>query len=172
MKHIIFVILTLITAVFQTSQFSVYLDIKGIKPNIAFVFFLYYAICQGRFRAQFLGFGLGLTLDVLIALQSYTPLGVHSFTYTIVGILMGLLKDKFYITNFLFVILITFVASFLSEGLIKILYVIIINQTEDPRLVLKILAAFALYNAVLAPVLFLGLNRLFSFEETDQTNFY
>jgi len=172
MKQILFIIITLLMAVFQTSPFSLFLEIKGVKPNIALIFLLYYAICQGSFRAQFVGFGLGLVLDALIALQSNTPLGVHAFVYTIVGVLIGFLKDKFYLGNFLFVMLLTFAVSFFSEGLIKLLYVIVINQTEDPLLVLKILAAFSLYNAVIAPVFFLILNRLFSFAEMEKEDVY
>jgi rod shape-determining protein MreD len=172
MKKIFYIILVILVAIFQTSKFSEAIAIANIKPNFVIIFLLFFAACQGQFWGELLGFICGLTLDLLIALETQIPLGMHSFTYTIVGFLSGMLKDKFYINNILLSFLLVFITSFFSESLVLGLNVIFVNYREDFSKVLRTLLALAFYNALITPLIFYLLNKIFNFNKQPQDYIY
>lgn len=61
------------------------LSVLGAVPDLALVYVVWVVIRRGQLIAIFVGFGLGLLLDIL----SSGAIGSHSLTYMIVGFLLG-----------------------------------------------------------------------------------
>ncbi len=169
---IIFIISMLLLCVFQTSKYAEIFAIEKIKPNLAMIGLLYFAFTRGPFAGEILGFGIGLTLDILISLESRTPLGIHAFVFTITGMITGHLKNKFYSQNILFIFILVFVASFFSETLVIILNIIFVSMPDSAFEIIRTLSGFSFYNALLAPIFFYIANKIFRFQKEKAEQIY
>ena len=93
MRHPALQIAFLIILIFVETAIVREFGFIGIEPGIYLVFFIFIAHAQGSMRAVIIGFFVGLAIDFLSA----SPLGVHSFSLSLVGYLTGSLRGKIFL---------------------------------------------------------------------------
>lgn len=70
------------------------MSIAGAAPDFTIIVLVYGAIRWGALRGALLGFALGLFLDTLVLLD----LGVHALGMTVIGYVLGKLREAVYLT--------------------------------------------------------------------------
>lgn len=151
MKRIILwtVAAAFLLGVFETAILS-HIRFLPALPDLILILVVCIALHNGTVAGIIAGFLAGLIFDFL----SLAPLGLHSFVFTVLGFLYGMLYRKYNIRRFFFPFILGLSASFLKAGILFIL-----NMLFGPSIqVYNILAvpfwAEATENALCAPFLF------------------
>lgn len=93
------------STVFQVQPFSF------VAPNISLVMLLFVALMRGPMLALYSGLIIGLIQDVLFG----TFIGLHGFTYAVVGYFAGLAFRSYWTRSFVMVLLIILGFTFVHE---------------------------------------------------------
>ena len=148
------VILWTITAafllgVFETAILS-HIQFLPALPDLILILVMYIALYNGILAGITAGFFSGLIFDFL----SLAPMGLHSFVFTVLGFLYGMLYGKYNVRRFFFPLVLGLSATFLKAGILFILNVLF-GQS------IQVYALFAVpfwieiaENALCAPLLF------------------
>ena len=155
-SYVLSALLILIALIINRSLDS--FSVMEIKPDVLFIIVVYLAYSFGSFYGQTAGFIGGLFLDS----NSNGPLGLLTFPLVALGFLVGMFGRSVIRNNFLSVSLLLFVAS-LIKGIITLCLCAIFSEARL-SLVLKIILPEAVYNALLAPVLFFLFDKLYAKE--------
>jgi len=135
-----------ILLLFQTTVLS-YLVFWGIKADILLIVFVVLATQNGSFASQFVGFILGLVIDMVTT----APLGFHAFLYSLAGYLFGLGSGKVYFDPLIMPALLGFFAT-LFQALVSFLLNEIFRLGEPVSAFFHIGLIFQLIlNLLLAP---------------------
>ena len=136
MRRVLVLVVVLVTALLlQTTVFSDVTLLRA-KPELVYLVAIVFAIIEGPNAGAVVGFIGGMAQDFL----SIAPKGITALTLTLLGYVVGLLRQ--YIV---------------SHGLVSFL----LGQLNEPFVDLARVAALsALYNAVLTPLAFPLLRRL------------
>ncbi|HUX21203.1 MAG TPA: rod shape-determining protein MreD, partial [Spirochaetia bacterium] len=86
---------TILVGVFVILQSTVLKNVRifDVKPDVAFIIFMFTSTRQGSFRSELTGFSTGLVQDFL----SLAPLGFNALIRTIIGFVYGLLRGRFFL---------------------------------------------------------------------------
>lgn len=132
------------------------LSIAGIKPDLLFLFTIYFSFKEGDFRGAWIGFIVGLVQDAI----SLTPLGWQALPKGIIGFLVGRhgrsIRGESLFSLGIMIFLLSLVKSAI---LIFFAYIFIEGQLA---MVYKSAFPEAIYNAILGPMLFTIYDRIFA----------
>jgi rod shape-determining protein MreD len=146
-------LLTLAIVVMQTAFFP-RLGLL-IKPDLFLVMVVAYTLVGGIKSGTIAGFALGLVEDLL----SGGFIGVNTMTKSLLGFSIGLLEKHIFHDQVFIPSLLTFISTILNNVL-----GMLIIQSFDQRFTmfppLGRLAALALFNALLAPLIFIIVRRM------------
>lgn len=136
--------------IFLQTVFQSLITINGVYPELVLLGLLHYANSRGQLHGQLIGMVVGFIIDFL----SEAPLGFFAFIYTLIGFIIGSMKQKIYSDSILLPILISGICLVIKEIAVVILAGIY-RQIELQT------AAFGtdfflhmLYTLLLAPILF------------------
>jgi rod shape-determining protein MreD len=165
-RRVLVLIVVLVTALLlQTTIFSDVTLVRA-KPELVYLVAIVFAILEGPNTGAVVGFFGGMAQDFL----STAPKGITALTLTLLGYVIGLLRQ--YIVSpspalpTLLVAIGTF-AGVMFHGLVSFL----LGQLSESFIDLVSIAALsALYNAVLTPLLFPVIRRLAEGSQTQRVH--
>lgn len=135
---------------FLQANFFSWFTIAGIKPNLFIIFILFIGLFAGKKIGIFLGLILGLVLDLLVG----RTVGMSGILLAIIGFL-GEYFDKNFSKESRFTIMLMIIGStFLYEIGSYIFYLVRLGISFEPYSFAKILLIEALYNALIAIILY------------------
>ena len=155
-KFIIYSVLFFLAATLQTVIVPV-ITIHGAQPSFLLILTVVIAIRHGALAGCLIGFLSGLLCDVYAPIEWF---GAYSFSYCVIGFLVGQIEESFINLNLLLKVVLLF-----AVGLIKdLLYFIAIGKSGD-----EVLQAFwssslpnSLYTICFGAIFFYLLSLLFS----------
>ena len=105
--------------VFETAILS-HIRLLPALPDLILILVVYIALHNGTVAGVTAGFFSGLIFDFL----SLAPMGLHSFVFTVLGFLSGILYRKYNVRRFFFPFILGLSATFLKAGILFILNVL------------------------------------------------
>ncbi|WP_319561601.1 rod shape-determining protein MreD [Marispirochaeta sp.] len=130
------------------------LNLIGIELALYLVFFVFIAHAQGSMKAVVIGFCVGLAVDFLSA----GPLGLHSFSMSLIGYLAGSLRGKLFLDPIFMPMLLMLAAGLINliagTLIIALFSIEVSSHPFSSSFVFMLLA-----HALLSPICF-GLMRL------------
>lgn len=160
--HIIFGLLIILTAVLQTTVL-VPLQIQNVRPDFVLLFLIFFAHQVGSFPGMLIGFIAGIILDSL----GISPLGFHSFLYTLIGYLFGATRGKVFVDGIAMPLLLAFVSSLIVFILSFLLIVVFLPGRLGDLFSIEFLLQVGSH-VILAPFIF-GILRLFRLSRERET---
>jgi len=152
---ITFNILCLIFIILQSTVLHI-ISIYTVVPDFSWIILTYYCFYNGKMFGQVSGFIQGVVFDIL----TVSPPGFNAFIRTLTSYLIGSFKNVVQLDLFLLPLALVFL-SFLSKGIITLLFALILGQT----IVIKSIFTThflieVLYSTVISPFIFFLLNLL------------
>ena len=105
--------------VFGTAILS-HIQLLPALPDLILILVVYIALYNGTAAGITAGFFSGLIFDFL----SLAPMGLHSFVFTVLGFLYGMLYGKYNVRRFFFPLILGLSATFLKAGILLVLSLI------------------------------------------------
>ena len=105
--------------VFGTAILS-HIQLLPALPDLILILVVYIALYNGTAAGITAGFFSGLIFDFL----SLAPMGLHSFVFTLLGFLYGMLYGKYNVRRFFFPLILGLSATFLKAGILLVLRVL------------------------------------------------
>ncbi len=160
MKNLWLLIFTFIIFLLQTTVLK-YFSVIGVIPNLLFVMTLCFALLKTEFTwAVVYGLLCGMMLDC----ASGTVFGLHALLCLLGAALCSAVSKRFFKGNYPVCMLFAFVFGLMYETLY---YAATFAPYYDVATlhVLVFLVLAAIYNALLAPVIFFVMRRIYPIEE-------
>ena len=130
--------------------------IGGIKPDFILIVSIYSGLCLNKNTAAGIGFAFGLVQDAL----SFKLMGINSLSKCLIGFSIGSLREKILSENLLVQYLFTFIATFLNGVIFLFILKGLLLMEIKMLSFLWLLLIQGIYNSLLAPPIFLLLNRI------------
>jgi rod shape-determining protein MreD len=138
-----------ICVVLQTTLFT-HLRIDGVVPEVGLVAVLAVAFYDGAESGAWFGFAMGLSIDLFLS----TPLGLSALSYAITGYAVGVVQSGMVRTPPAIAPLLGGLGGFFG-GLVFLAVGAVVGQEGFLSLAsLKTVAIAALYDALIAPIVF------------------
>lgn len=163
---IFFIILIFFIIYFLQSNFFIWFNIAGIKPNVFIIFIMMIGLFMKKDYGFFFGIIFGLLLDFFIGIR----LGINSISFAIIGLISGYLDKNFSKDNRITVMFITMVLTVIAEFIIYILQVIFLGVSLQIMSFVKILLLEIVYNAILIIIFYPVIFKFGSKLENDFIN--
>ena len=154
MLILIFSIFLILIFSLQTTLLDLF-SIGGIAPDLALILTVYCSTILKENGGIAMGFGLGFAQDCL----SGDLLGINTLSKSLIGFTFSTLKSKLEVEGFVPIAAFLFVSS-IFDGLVFYFASMILFKSQTPLSVLfPNLIIFAIYNAVIGPVLFYFMDK-------------
>ena len=151
-----------LTAVIVTSlllQSTVFAQVKllGVRPELMYIVTILMAIIEGPSEGAIVGFAGGMAQDFLLD----QPKGITALTLTLLGYAIGLARQYIVSPSPLLPTILVAVGTFAGVIFYEIVS-FLLGQLNDPLLFsLRVAFLTAVYNAVLTPLVYPVLRRIF-----------
>lgn len=134
------------------------ISIFGIKPDLPLALTVAMALLRGSLYGEIVGFISGFFFD----LSSGGPfIGIQSFSKTLIGYSIGLLRGRFYSDNIITQLLSGFI-SVIADKLIALISLgLLLTNLSFPRIRLHGLILVSFINPILVIIVFNVLSKLF-----------
>ena len=136
--------------IFETAVLS-HIRFLPVLPDLILILVVYIALHNGTVAGITAGFCSGLIFDFL----SLAPIGLHSFVFTALGFLYGILYGKYNVRRFFFPLILGLSATFLKAGILLILHILFGQSIQVYDLLATSFWIEAAENALCAPLLFM-----------------
>ena len=136
--------------VFETAILS-HIRFLPALPDLILILVVYIALHNGTVAGITAGFFSGLIFDFL----SLAPMGLHSFVFTALGFLYGILYGKYNVRRFFFPLILGLSATFLKAGILLVLHVLFGQGIQVYNLLAVSFWIEVVENALCAPLLFM-----------------
>lgn len=153
-----------IAAVLQAAL-APHMAILGVTPNFLLLVVVTLAMVEGSTPGAVAGFFAGLMFDLL----GSGPIGPGALVLTAVGYLAGSLADNVFAESWLMPVSVVLVASLLAELAYGGLLAIVGVESQFLGIVFRIVLPGALYNTVLAILVYPWLARFLRAETDEMT---
>ncbi len=150
---IFFIYLVLIFSL-QTTLLDLF-SIGGITPDLALILTVYCATLLRKNGGIAMGFGLGFVQDCL----SGGVLGINTLSKSLIGFTFSTLKGKLVVEGFVPVAVFLFVSSIFDGLVFYIASIILFKSGTSLAILFPNLLVFAIYNALIGPVLFYFMDK-------------
>jgi rod shape-determining protein MreD len=151
-----------LTAVIVTSlllQSTVFAQVKllGVRPELMYIVTILMAIIEGPSEGAIVGFAGGMAQDFLLD----QPKGITALTLTLLGYAIGLARQYIVSPSPLLPMILVAVGTFAGVIFYEVVS-FLLGQLNDPLLFsLRVAFLTAVYNAVLTPLVYPVLRRIF-----------
>jgi rod shape-determining protein mreD len=136
--------------VFETAILS-HIRLLPALPDLILILVVYIALYNGAVAGITAGFLSGLIFDFL----SLAPMGLHSFVFTVLGFLYGLLYRKYNVSRFFFPLILGLSATLFKAGILLLLHVLFGQSIQIYNLLAASFWIEVAENALCAPPLFI-----------------
>ena len=160
MKILRLLIFTFIIFFVQTTTLK-YFSILGVIPNLMFVMTLCFALLKTDFTWAVI---YGLLCGILLDCASGTVFGLHALLCLLATALCSFINKLYFNGNYLVCMLFVFVLGLVYEVLYYAATFAPYYDASAFNVLLSLLLA-AIYNAVLAPLIFFVMKRIYPIEE-------
>jgi len=151
MIQVIKIILLILGSVILQNSLIANLSIFGSKPNLSLALTVSISLLKGSFHGEIVGFFSGLLLD----LSSGSPfLGIHSFSQTLVGYFIGLMRLRFYSESLVTQAISGFSACLADKLISALILGILLSNLSFPKIRLEGLLLTSLINSLLVAIIF------------------
>ncbi len=155
-KLIMLSLLLLFIALLLQSTFFELLKIHNVKPDISLIVLIFIATRKGIMPGQVCGFFLGL----LQAFFSGIATGFFALTKTIIGFVFGLTEGTISVSFFIIPFLLAGAATIMKGIISGLVHIIFAIPAPDIWVFILNVCIETVYNAVLAPIIFLLLRNI------------
>ncbi len=131
-------------------------SIGDIKPDFILLTAVYSGLFLNKNNAAGIGFTFGIVQDAL----SFKLMGINSLSKCLVGFSIGALREKILSENLIVQCLFTLIATFIDGAIFFIVSKGLLSSDMDALVFFKSLLMKAVYNLLLAPFMFSGLNKI------------
>ena len=151
MKHIMLwtAAAAFMLGVFETAILS-HFHLLPALPDLILILVVYIALYNGTTAGVVTGFCSGFIFDFL----SLAPLGLHSFMFTVVGFLYGMLYRKYNVQRIVFPLFLAFSATLLKAGLLFALRFLFGQSIQVYNMTSLSFWFEAVFNTIAAPLFF------------------
>ncbi len=136
-------------AILIQSTLLVRLAIHNVIPDLVLCILVFVAYVNGTMIGQINGFVSGVILDFI----SLSPLGYNMLIRTIIGAIVGIIKDTFFLDIFLLPMILCALATLLKAALVLILH-LLFDGLPFYSFTTSTLWLEVLLNALVAPLVF------------------
>lgn len=164
-KLMLFLVILLALVILQTTLLSG-LSIRGVQPDFALLFLLFFAHILGPMEGKVMGFASGIVKDFL----SLSPIGFHAVIDTTIGHVFGFSKEKMYIDPITLPVFLALVATIIKALWSFVLITLFIPDKLGSIFGVSLLVELGI-NAVAAPFVFAVLRILRLYQDRSHTMF-
>lgn len=125
MRIIVIGIILLINTILQSTYFE-YIQIIGVKPNIAVIIIVSFAIMRGSFEGAVIGFFSGLIQDILFG----SNIGMNALMGLYIGYFCGKVNKDFFSDNYFLELVLCAISVFVYGCIIYIFGFLIRGKTD------------------------------------------
>lgn len=158
--------LALLGAVVLQVTVAPYLAVFGVKPNFLFLVVVTLALAEGPVAGSAAGFVGGLLTDLL----GTSAVGPYALVLCVVGYVAGMLQANMFAEGWLLPVSVVAVASVTTEVSYGVILLVLDASTPFWAAFGRIMLPVALYNTVLAVLVYPWLARLLR-RDTGMTSF-
>ena len=141
-------------------------ELFGIKPNIILISVTVVSIWFGIYVGTFYSFFVGLLMDVMY-MNSY---GFFTISYTIVGIIIGLINSNYIRENKISLVYLTFISTTVFEITQYIEYLFITGTYSNLLYFIKQVLLSSVLNVIIVYVLYGAIRRIIEFFGDSKNN--
>lgn len=134
------------------------LEFGRAKPDLLLLLVLYFAFTGGPEKA----IGIGLLAGFLEDMLSAGPLGLNIFCKVLLGYTIGVVSTRLITEHPVVMTSIAFLATICQTALLVLLSFLHRDDVPVSFMLLHVGIPMALYNSLLAPLCFYGMDRLFA----------
>ena len=147
----------IVTALLLQSTIFTQVKLVGVRPELLYVVTISMAILEGPNEGAIVGFAGGMAQDFLLN----QPKGITALTLTLLGYAIGLARQYIVSPSPLLPTVLVAVGTFAGVVLYEIVS-FLLGQSDDPLLFsLRVALLTAVYNAILTPLVYPVLRRIF-----------
>ena len=158
LKYIFTTIIIILALVLQSHTSLDVIRIFGVKPDLLFIVIVYFSYTFGAFYGQVAAFSSGLLRDAV----SNSPLGFLTLPSVLIAFVVGMFGKEMLKDNLLTISLMIFAASFVKGIIAYLLSIIFLSASAFS--IINVVLPESIYNAIIAPAVFILLNKLFTEE--------
>ena len=145
------------TALLLQSTIFTQVKLVGVRPELLYVVTISMAILEGPNEGAIVGFAGGMAQDFLLN----QPKGITALTLTLLGYAVGLARQYIVSPSPLLPTVLVAVGTFAGVIFYEIVS-FLLGQSDDPLLFsLRVALLTAVYNAILTPLVYPVLRRIF-----------
>jgi len=147
----------IVTALLLQSTVFTQVKLVGVRPELLYIVTILMAILEGPNEGAIVGFAGGMAQDFLLN----QPKGITALTLTLLGYTVGLARQYIVSPSPLLPTVLVAVGTFAGVTFYEIVS-FLLGQSEDPLLFsLRVALLTAIYNAILTPLIYPVLRRIF-----------
>ena len=147
----------IVTALLLQSTIFTQVKLVGVRPELLYVVTISMAILEGPNEGAIVGFAGGMAQDFLLN----QPKGITALTLTLLGYAIGLARQYIVSPSPLLPTVLVAVGTFAGVVFYEIVS-FLLGQSDDPLLFsLRVALLTAVYNAILTPLVYPVLRRIF-----------
>ena len=146
----VFLIITAIIIYYLQSNFFMWFNIAGIKPNIFVILALFIGLFTNRTMGIAYGVGIGIAIDILIG----HVIGIYAVSLGIIGLLAALFDKNFSKDSRITIILMVAGATIIFEIIYYLLNYMILGINVEIINFIFMLLIEVIYNIILTIILY------------------
>jgi len=157
LRRILALSAVIVTALLLQSTVFAQVKLLGVRPELMYVVTILMAIIEGPSEGAIVGFAGGMAQDFLLD----QPKGITALTLTLLGYAIGLARQYIVSPSPLLPAILVAVGTFAGVVFYEIVS-FLLGQLDDPLMFsLRVALLTALYNAILTPLVYPVLRRIF-----------
>lgn len=149
--------LLIVTAVLAQTALFPFLALGGLRPDLLLLVVIGVALSDGVMPGLRVGFAAGLLTDLLV---DQAPVGLAALVFTGVGYVIGTARPYLAPDSLTAPLLLAFLASLFGTAGYGLLSLLLGDERVTGQMLLQAAASVAIYNTLLAPIVFGAVRRL------------
>ena len=146
----VFLIITAIIIYYLQSNFFMWFNIAGVKPNLFVVLALFIGLFANRTMGIAYGVGIGALIDILIG----KTIGIYSISLGIVGFLAAVFDKNFSKDSRITIILMVFATTTIFETVVYFINYVLYSCNIEIFNFVKILIIEVIYNILITIIMY------------------
>jgi len=157
LRRVLALAAVIVTALLLQSTIFTQIKLVGVRPELMYVVTILMAILEGPSEGAIVGFAGGMAQDFLLD----QPKGITALTLTLLGYAVGLARQYIVSPSPLLPTVLVAVGTFAGVIFYETVS-FLLSQSNDPLLFsLRVALLTAVYNAILTPLVYPLLRRIF-----------
>lgn len=156
-RRVLSIAVVILTALLLQSTVFAQMKLLGVKPELMYLVTIIVAILEGPQEGAVVGFAGGMAQDFLLN----TPKGITALTLTLLGYAMGLARQYIVSPSPLMPTMLVAAGTAIGTAFWQVMATLLGQYDEPIGYAVKVSLLTAVYGAVLTPILYPLLRRMF-----------